>query len=300
MDWATIGIITGIILSLITALGVWLGPRLVENSRRRYQARQEHLAIIKENVIGPLINRLELYFLPIIDSQLSNVVEKSEFKPIPDAPIDQFGGMRQIELSILTIKYILDEGEQEDWQRDALDRSLAPRVRLQFDELLYNDLKNNHEPELVDKWEAFVFKVEEYNKKCFSYVERISNTLMEQSKLPVWISYEGKHGIDTAGLAAYIWGRQLGLRSDIVRVIDRGYGFDLGCGEKIMAMGSEKEMNSCFKIVSSLVADREEVSKLKEIVLDMNLEDEALMIKKKLSDYIQSKKLRGKCAYSRS
>lgn len=300
MEWTTLGIIIGLLLSFITALGVWFGPRLVENSRRRYQARQDHLEMIKENVIKPLLNQVETYFMPIIDGQLSNVAEKSEFKPIPDAPIDQFGGMRQIELSTITIKDILDEWEQEDWQRDALDRSLTPRVRLQFDELLYNDLKNNHEPELVDKWETFVFKVEEYNKKCFSYVESISNKLIEQSKLPVWISYEGKHGINASGLAAYIWGRQLGLRSDIVRVIERGDGFDLSCGDKVMAMGSEEEIRSCFKIVSGLVSDKGEVYKLVETVSDIGLKNETHVIKGILSDYMQSKKLRGKCTYSQS
>ncbi|MBA7560030.1 hypothetical protein ES708_01648 [subsurface metagenome] len=91
MDWATLGIIIGLLLSFITALGVWLGPRLVENSRRRYQARQDHLGMIKENVIRPLLNQVEIYYMPIINGQLSNVVERSEFKPVLDASIDQFG-----------------------------------------------------------------------------------------------------------------------------------------------------------------------------------------------------------------
>ncbi len=298
MDWAILGTIIGIILSLVTTLGVWLSPRVVESSRRRYQVRQDHLEMIKENVIRPLLNQVEIYFMPIIDGQLSNVIERSELKPILDAPIDQFGGIRQIELSILNLKDSIDEWEQEDWQRNALDMPLTQRARRQFDELMYNDLKNNHEPKLVDKWEAFIFKVEEYNKKCFSYVKSMSDTLIEQSKLPVWTSYEGKQGINSAGLAAYIWGRQLGLRSDIVRVIELGNRFDLHCGDKIMAMGSEEEIKSCFKIISGLVSDKGEAYKLAETVSDMDLKNEAYVIQEKLSDYRQSKKLLGKCAYS--
>lgn len=42
MDWTTIGTIAGIALTVATALGVWLGPRLVEQSRRRFETRQTH------------------------------------------------------------------------------------------------------------------------------------------------------------------------------------------------------------------------------------------------------------------
>ncbi len=149
MDWTVLGIITGLVLSFATALGVWLAPRLVENSRRRYQARQDHMETIKENVIRPLLNQVEIYFTPIIDGQRSNVLERSEFKPILDVPIDRFGGIRQIALSTLTVKDVLDEWEQEDWLRDASDKPLKRRIRLEFDELLYNDLKTNHDPELM-------------------------------------------------------------------------------------------------------------------------------------------------------
>ena len=297
MEWTTFGII-GLLLSFITTLGVWLGPRLVENSRRRYQAKREHLETIKQNVIMPLLNQIEYYFMPIINGKLSNVVEKTEFKPIQDAPIDQFGGINQIELSVFTVRDFLDKWEEEDWQRDTLDRPVFQRVGLQLDELLYDDLKNCHEPGLVGQWEAFVSKIEEYNRECFSYVESIRDTLREESELSVWTSYEGKHGLNAAGLAAYIWGRQLGLRSEQIKATDRSNQFDLVCGNQIMAMGPETGIRSCFETVSRLVLDREKVSVLIKMIEDMGLEKDAYLIRDKLLDYLQTINLRRKCVYS--
>lgn len=61
MDWTITATIITLVLASITAIGVWLGPRWTENTRRGYEARQSHLARLKEGVIRPLLHQLTYY-----------------------------------------------------------------------------------------------------------------------------------------------------------------------------------------------------------------------------------------------
>jgi len=118
MDWTITVAITTLVLAFITAVGVWLGPRWTENTRRGYEARQSHLTRLKNDVIRPLLHQLTYYYVPVCTNQKSNVTGKSVLVSVPNAPLTEFNMDRQTQLSIFSIDDIVEDWQEKDLMRD--------------------------------------------------------------------------------------------------------------------------------------------------------------------------------------
>ena len=160
MDWTiTVTIIT-LVLASITAIGVWLGPKWTENNRRKYEARQSHLANIKNGVVRPLLNQITYYYIPVCTNQESNIIGKSVLVNIPDAPLTEFNKERQDQLSIYSIDDIVEDWQEKDLMRDFDAKMPITHDSLVVDKDLYEDLRDNHDNGLAERWETC--------KKCCS------------------------------------------------------------------------------------------------------------------------------------
>ncbi len=297
MDWTTIIAVATPIIGFLTLFGVWLGPRLAERSRRIHQARQLHLESLKSKVFQPLLYQLENYFLPVIGRENSNIIEKSESIALPEISIDEYGAVNRITLSIKTLEDTLEDWEMQDFGSDASGLRPLERPKLKHDPQLYEDVKENHEPRLVDSWENFLAKVNEYNCRCLEYVKQLAQLLAKQTRLIVWDHYESKPGMNTAGIAAFIWERQIGLGSSHF-FIEKSENPRVSIANKIVAVGTNDEITRCRQVVDSLVKDRAQADKLMNLAGEMELEEKALSLKKEFTDLIHSQKLRGNCKYT--
>src|SRR2546426_10297304 len=63
-------ILVGLFLTLLTVIGVIVGPRLAEKSRQKYERRKKYRNQSREFVIKPINQRLEAYYLPILRNEL--------------------------------------------------------------------------------------------------------------------------------------------------------------------------------------------------------------------------------------
>ena len=292
-----------LVLASITAIGVWLGPKWTEQSRRRYEARQSHLAKLKNGVIRPLLNQIAHYYRPVCTNHESNIIGKSVLVNISHAPLTEFNKERQDQLSIYSIDDIV-----EDWQENDLMRDFDAKIPITHDNLvvdkdLYEDLRDNHDNRLVERWETFVVRFEEYNELCLKHVTNVAQQLVEESQVPDWIGGELrsglKRGVNAAGLAAFIWARQLGINSNSLRIGGQGDTFQLTDGNTIVAVGTEQEMSRLLAVAKKLADDRSNITKLQETKSQKQIEQMMGSILRELKDFELSGKLRGHCQYIR-
>jgi len=151
----------------------------------------------------------------------------------------------------------------------------------------------------MEKWETFISKVNEYNNRCYDYAENIAHQIAEKTELTVWSRYENKPGINVAGLASFIWQKQLGIMFDPLRLEDRQTRWEILYAGQLMGIGTEQEMRYCWEVVRRLAEDKETVADLLNMPSDMKLEQEAELLKQELINLIQSHKLKGNCSYVR-
>ncbi len=301
MDWAiTITIVT-LILSFITALGVWLGPKWVENSRRSYEARQNHLGNVKAGVIRPLLNQLEHYYIPVCTNKISNIIGQSVLVRIPDAPLSEWNEKWQDRLKIFAIDDIMGDWKQQDMMRD-FDKAF-PLVRddLIVDRELYEDIRDNHESGLIQRWEAFVSNFAEYNQQCFKHVQSVARQLVERSGVPDWdgqgLKRGLKRGVNPAYLASYVLARQLGISSYSLSIAGGGDTFQMSTPKRIMAIGTEEEMKNLLTVGEKLVTETTAVAMLQDIKSQMKIEETVRSVQLELKSFELSNSLKGNCAY---
>lgn len=299
MDLTTITTIVTLILALITALGVWLGPRIAEHSRRIHQAKQLHLESIKSGVYQPLLYQLENYSMPVIEREISNIIEKTVSIASSEIQIDEYGRINRFQLSIRTLEDMLQELEMQDFTRDASGLSRIEHLELIPDRQLYEDVKENHEPTLIVKWESFQAKLAGYNSQCLQYVERIAEQLAKQTGLRVWDNYDSKPGTNTTGLAVFVWERQIGLGSSQFFVEKTGEITRAMVHNKVVAIGTDDEIARCRQVLDGMVKDRVEVDKLTNTVNEMRLMEECALLEEKFTHLIHSHKLSGNCKYTK-
>jgi len=303
MDWTITATIITLVLASVTAIGVWLGPKWTENTRRRYEARQSHLARLKDGVIRPLLHQLAYYYVPLCTNQKSNIIGKSVLVNIPNAPLTEFNMDRQTQLRIFSIDDIIEDWQEEEWMRDFDAKTPIRRDNLGVDKDLYEDLRDNHETRLMERWEAFVSKFAEYNELCLKYVENIAKQLVEESQVPDWTAqvFKGglRRGINAAGLASYVWVRQLDISSDWLRIGGKEDTFQMTTGNEVTAIGTEQEMNNLLALVEKLVAERSNVIELQEIKSRMKIEEITDSMLRELKDFELSNRLKGSCGYTK-
>jgi len=302
MDWAITATIITIVLASITAIGVWLGPKWAESARRNHEVRQSHLARLKNGVIRPLLNQLTHYYLPICVDQRSNIIGKSVLVGIPNAPLTKFNMDIQTKLKVISIDDIVEEWQEEDMMRDFNPKPPIKRDSLVIDDELYEDLRGNHEAGLVEKWESFVSKFTEYNELCLKHVENIAHQLVEESKVPDWTTQELqgglRRGVNAAGVASFVWTRQLSLNSDWFNLRETANNFQLSSSRgEVMAMGTESEMSNLLTVADKLVDEKNKVSELHEIKTQMKIEEMADSVLRELKNFELSNRLRGSCHY---
>lgn len=290
MDW-----LSAVIGAFVGALFTWL----TQKRQMQHRVRQTHLQAIKEDVINPLLNQLEYYYSPlIINDNCKNVIRKTRNRII-DVPTSQWNQILEITLSVFDIGDLQDEWAENDVIRDLQGLQEIERPRLEPDERLYADMKACHASTLMNSWELFESMVKEYNARCLDYVITLKRQLTDLTDLPVWSAYEQKPGMDAAGLAIFIWQRQSGAGTDVLRLEDLGGWTRLMLGSTIVAqsIGNEQEIKHCLEVVEKSLANKTKAIELLNLKSEMKIEESANVLVVNLKDFMLSNKIRGNCTY---
>lgn len=292
---------TTIVGTLIAAVLAFIAGVWVERRRRSYEARHSHMAKLKDGVIRPLLHQLKHYYLPVCANERSNIIGKSVLVSIPDAPLTEFNASRQDKLVGFTVADIVEDWQQQDVMRDFDARIPLVRDNLAVDQELYGDIRNSHETGLIERWETFVSRVEEYDHQCLKHVENVAHLLVLKSSVPDWtdqpLRNNMKHGVNAAGIASYVWARQLGVSSLGLVIGGRDDSFQVNAATETLAMGTEREMRRILPVVEELLADKSGLSALQALKSQLKLEETANLMVHELKIFELSNKLRGKCTY---
>ena len=135
------------------------------------------------------------------------------------------------------------------------------------------------------------------------HVKSVAQHLVEESQVPDWIGGEVrsglKRGVNAAGLAVYIWVRQLGINSNSLRIEGQGDTYQLTDGNTVIAVGTEQEMSKLLAVAEKLADDRSKMTELQKTKSQKQIEQMMESILRELKDFELSGKLRGHCKYIR-
>ena len=297
MDWTAIGTIAALVLSLFSVLGVWVVPRSIERSRRRHQAAQSHLAEIKSAIYTPMLNRLELYYLPILTHERRNVISQQARQRSKSTPIDEYPMGFVLQLSVFTMQDLMEEHDQTDMMRD-FDGKQPTAETLEVDVRLHLDVKERHEKDFVRRWETFVADVDDFNARCLGRIGDISEQIVDQSGLAAWPSYDGRTpGINASELAIFVWETQLAQRRSTLVIHESGPQWQLRRESQIVGIGSQQEMQDCWDVVSDLGRDPTGAEEAPETEAAALLTDRAHSLLNELGDLSRSHTLKNTCPY---
>ena len=256
---------------LITAIGVFLGPRLAEKSRRHYNQRQVHLQEIKDEVLRPLLNVLNEYYIPISERRKANIEDSWRYEEVEEVPIT--GNRRRSVEELVVVEPQRSESQQ-----------------------LYRCTKQSHFPGLVESWENFTTRFAEYNAKCLGWVKGLRDRITQQVNIPVLSPpFNQPKWIAPNRLAVWIFNRQLGVEFQPIKPIKADtdtWGIEF-VSSRFLEHATEKEKDLTVEVLDKLEKDRAGVEDL--IKEAEELKGQAYHLKVSLEDSLKALKLNGKC-----
>ncbi len=286
LDWLQQNsILLGLLLTLLTVIGVIAGPRLAEKSRQKYEKRKEHRNQLRDLVLNPINRRLEEYYLPILRHELPIVgiihtvspKEHVRLGEVADTPVEFLG-------------VIKPEHEQyaptdADYYSGAITLSGIPvpqphqstEVSAEFGkpEYLWQDAKRQFS-RFFKLWGEFSAAFEDYGQVCLQQITRMSGQILEATQLPNYTPTLPKPPwVNAAWLARYAFHRVVGLptaRNIEVKVEDKGTHWALVSQQSTPeAEGSQDEMEKCLRAADALVEAaewRDEIERTRQRLLN--------------------------------
>lgn len=253
----------------ITAIGVFLGPYLAELVRRKHRKREEHFMQIKEKIFKPLLTRLEIYYLPIIERKETNV--KTVAVPTRERP-STIGKEHRLFSSKLEITV----GEKD------------------IDNILYEDAKENHFEGLFRRLEDFEERFMKYSKKCLEIINNLKEKVVNNIKLKDYTGNEESYMFPGA-LAIFLFERRflLGRENNYLRIQSNGSKKVLKDWNRNYARGDNGEIKECYDYIEKLFKEGLDVENFLEIL--KGLKKEAIEIRDKIREIILSQDLPGNC-----
>jgi hypothetical protein len=274
----------GLLLTLLTVIGVIVGPRLAEWSRQKYERRKEYRNQLREFVIKPINQRLNEYHLPVLRHEraivgiIHTVVPKEHVR---------LGEVADIPAQFLAV--IRPEDQQysptdADYYR-AMTLSGTPvpeahqptEVSAEFGkpEFLWQDARKQF-PRFFKVWDEFSTAFGDYGLICLRQITQMSGQILETTQLPNYTPTLPKPPwVNAPWLARYAFHRVVGLptaRNIELKVEDKGTYWALVSQQSTPeAEGSQDEMEKCLRAAEVLVEAaqwKDEIERTRTRLLD--------------------------------
>ena len=271
------------IATAVTAFAIFL----VERSRRRYERKEAHLQHIKKVVVEHLNSLLVSHYFPILDC-------RQGILKIRDDPI-YLKGSPSTEVPI-------------GWKPALSVKTPELPVGLTAEHektypYLYTDVKSNHFPQLINKWELFMNQFEELGRKSLEMGLQLAKELEGRIGLPPFSGSPNQQGawVNYLRLSAFLYERVWGVPSSILNIDQQSGKWNLHRFQENLGQGTKEEMENCQRVVDNIL-ESEKVSiyidSLKKQALD--LKPEAISLKEELQQLLLKNKLMGRCDYLKS
>lgn len=266
------------IIPLIAVIASYFVGKIIERRRSGEEIKQKHLSEIKEGVFLPLINILEGRWLPLLDRKLVNL----EIKNIDKYEKDPVTSIR------VSIEYLFVTG----------DVSIHPNLNL----YLYKHAMDNHYAQILEKYEAFKLKGDEYIRNYLSYAKEIKEQILQRSELqeynplPSRKIYE-EEWIKSSYLARFIVRKQIVPNDEHL-----GLNFEMKSSEPSLTLIQDGSYDECAltsnpekikEIIENILKKRDRADELISLTDKLRIDCSNLMYK--MRDLYHSGKLIGDC-----
>lgn len=181
-----------LLAALLAAVASLTSAMLVPWFQERRRAKREHLDAIKAQVLRPVQEDLERFYLPLLQGKLGPVV--STYVVIPaDGSLSQAPNTWRWELS-----------PRQDIGAEPLPFLGGGQRRPQPNGELYEDAKRRHYRKMIRRLEAVKGEVERYTASWVPHAAHLSKAIVERSGLPIVtadLSKTNSPCVDAHGLA---------------------------------------------------------------------------------------------------
>jgi hypothetical protein len=267
VDWLQQhSIVLGLVISLLTMIGVYLGPRLAEKLRQKHERHREHRNRLRQFVIEPIKQRLEEYHLPVLRKERAIVVIAHKVVPKENA---RLGEVAWIPEQFLAVREPEDEQyapTDADYYRGAITTSgmsvplptqaAGPPTEFGKPEFLWQEARKQF-PRFFASWDEFSAAFGDYGRICLQQITQLSRQIAETSQLPEFTpTFPKPPWINAHWLAWYAFFRAVGLaavRNVEVKAEEKGTGWALVSQHSTtVAEGSKEEVERCLRIADAL------------------------------------------------
>lgn len=258
----TLALLIDLIQSAAAVLGIVVGVAagiFIERRRSRDEDRRRHVSEIRQEVLTPLIQRLESYCLPVCAGN----------KPVID---------------LITIHQgpAVGSWEQADdeWHEDFVplqvtghSRNMMPEVRDasrgRLNQVLYEHVKESHLPVLFQQYEEAERDLKDWQLRCADYARQTVQELSQTLNIPIVRGViQSKAGGLFRSLGIFVLERQMGISDRTLRLRKRElftpwYEAELIEYTSTFAFGTVSQMESCARLVQERLNARDKAVSLK-------------------------------------
>lgn len=238
------------------AIGTF-GGVIIERRRSRDEDRRRHVGSVRENVLIPLIERIESHLLPFCGGPNSPIELETIRQSGPIGNRDTWDSEWIEDFSPLRF---MDSTDQESLKIQ--DPAIAGPAQRQLNEILYNHVREAHLSSLLQQYENIEESFRVIQAKCVEYASATIFEMSEKLEIPI---RRGFNRLEGGGLlrilGLFILDRQLGTTMDVLYIHEtpKGpyYEATLSTGGSAYAFGTLNQMKATAELLKHLIEQNE-------------------------------------------
>ncbi len=201
-------IIVGIIVPLVTAAGVFLGPYLAETLRRRHERHREQMLEFKRYVLTRLRELLEEHYLAILRNERPSVGVFTENIPRKEAHVGEWAEKPEESLKVV--------GPSDEMHSPGVPNYFHGVESKEAEEpkSLWRDARRTFRA-VFQLWDEFIKDFGVYQQTCLSEVNRLYTRIAAAQQIPEYspLTIMEPPWVNARGLAWYAFFRSFRLQS---------------------------------------------------------------------------------------
>jgi hypothetical protein len=282
-----IQIISVIIVAIVSIVAAFIAARYTEKYRDQSENVAKHYRQIKVNVLNPMLELTDKYYLPIIEFKKENLKWDRRITKKFAVGLNEEPTTYEVIASIVPKSTSNSDFLQEDKQ-----------AQIEYE--LYEDCRKNHFKTLFEEWENLTLKVNDFNRESLELANMITESVALTLGLPVVKEWDrsGQYVTPYCGVAIFNRMAGTGMYQLTIGVQPTGYGeyLRVSFGNFIIQLDPSTDVQKVRSIID------EEIKETREKFLQLktkaeSIEKEFVPFRVKLQTIAEKQKLSGKCDY---
>ncbi len=268
-------------------MAAFIAARYTEKYRDQSENKAEHYRQIKTNVLNPMLELTDKYYLPIVEFKKENLSWTRKTTKKFAAGLSEEPIIYEVVASIIP--------------RNISDSSISPEEeQTHIVNELYEDCQKNHFKMLFEEWENLTSKTGQFNRESLELANAITESIAKTLGLPIvnnW-NFSGQYVTPYCGVG--IWNRMAGTGmyqlSTGVQATGSGQYLTVTFGNTIIQLDPSTDVQKVRSVIDDEIKQRRE----KFLQLKTNAESidkKFVTFRANLEILIEKQKLSGKCDY---